>query len=137
MSTFKNMASFVTFLIHHFINLTLVDDNLNFEILPEICPFIDFDHTFLGVNVSVSLIHTDGNMFRLIISSMDEEFQESEVNVILLDFLLEDILLKKYFKLGCLNIGFDLITEIIKENEPKTRKKLANKLKRYKDTRWD
>jgi hypothetical protein len=45
--------------------------------------------------------------------------------------------LKKYFNLGCFNIGFNLIQDILKATELAKRKALAGKLKRYKDTRWD
>lgn len=51
--------------------------------------------------------------------------------------MLEDIFLKKFFNLGCLNIGFRLIKEINQESNLSEKAATAEKLKRYKDTRWD
>jgi hypothetical protein len=51
--------------------------------------------------------------------------------------MLEDIFLKKFFNLGCLNIGFKLIKDINSESDPNAKASTAEKLKRYKDTRWD
>jgi hypothetical protein len=73
MSTFKNMASFFTFLIHHFINLYEINDQLNMEIVPEICPLVELEVEFLGLPSIVTLIHTEGNMFRIIISRQADE----------------------------------------------------------------
>lgn len=109
MSTFKNMASFFTFLIHHFINLYEIDQKLNLEIVPEICPLVEFSQNFLGKEVIIRLIHTEGNMFRIMISTGAESEDTLVNDVILIDLLLEDIFLKKYFKLGCFNIGFNII----------------------------
>jgi hypothetical protein len=73
MSTFKNMASFFTFLIHHFINLYEIDEQLNLEIVPQICPIVEFEQKFRGLNTIVSLIHTEGNMFRIIIQPIQSK----------------------------------------------------------------
>jgi hypothetical protein len=86
------------------------------------------------------LIHTEGNMFRILLKfEQNQTISTSRAHrqVIMLDFMLEDIFLKKFFNLGCLNIGFTLIKEINMESDLKSKAAKAEKLKRYKDTRWD
>lgn len=67
LSTFKNMASFFTFLIHHFMNVYSENEIYHVEITPEICPLVQFETEFAGRKCQMMLIHTEGNMFRILL----------------------------------------------------------------------